>query len=73
MDRHIGHKPRSQYLQEIAEADLRKHNALTNDPVAAEIERVRELIETKGLGVVRAKLDELAMAATAGEFGERES
>lgn len=60
MERHIGTKPRSRYLQELAEKDLRSAGALAADPVAEELTRTRELIEARGLDAVRAKHDELA-------------
>jgi hypothetical protein len=59
MDEYIGSKPRSRYLQELATRDLRSVGALKDDPVAAELERTRELIETRGIAAVRAKHDEL--------------
>ncbi len=61
MDRHIGGKARSRYLQELADKDLRSAGALKVDPVAEELQRTRELIEARGLEAVRSKHDELAL------------
>lgn len=56
---------RSGYFQAIAERDLRLRGKYEVDPIEAEQARLRELIATRGLEVVHAKLDELVVETTA--------
>lgn len=57
----------SNYFEKLSRKDLAAK--LPADEVAAEVTRLRELIEVKGLPAVRAKLNEIAgeMAAVEGD------
>lgn len=59
---HVGNKRGAlvEWFRQIARRDLIARGALTDDDAALLIASTRELIATKGLQAVKAKLDELS-------------
>lgn len=51
----------SNYIERLVRADLTSEGKLSADEVNAALARVRELINSRGLPAVQAKLDEFAM------------